>query len=159
MEANPDDVRSFRSHLRRLERVVSAHSKRCCSQVSQAQCHVLLQIEAGGHSTTKGLAKVLNLDASTISRTVDSLVRKQFVARTENPEDRRSILLCVTQNGRKLCRNINTDADKYFGGVIDNISSKMRRSVLRSFEELVKSLVEIEERRKGSSSCCNCDPT
>ncbi|UCE25195.1 MAG: MarR family transcriptional regulator [Candidatus Zixiibacteriota bacterium] len=149
-------VRSFRATLRRLERAINKHTGRCCTGVSQAQCHVLLEIDASSALTTVELARTLNLDASTISRTVDSLVRAGLVARSENPEDRRSIHLRVTKRGHEMARGINSDADRFFAEVIGRIPQQRRSTVLKGFEIIVEALVESEQECAQTSAHCNC---
>jgi len=148
-------IRAFRSHLRHLERIVSEHSKRCCSQVSQAQCHVLLQIDELGECTAKDLATALNLDTSTISRTVDGLFKLELVIRTENPRDRRYNILSTTRKGSNLCKTIHADADKYFGQVLDNIPPGKRNSIMESFQLIVSSLIHVEKQSNETSTRCD----
>lgn len=149
-------IRDFRSHLRHLERIVSEHSRRCCSEVSQAQCNVLLQVNDVGECMAKELTVALNLDTSTISRTVDGLVKMKLLMRTENPADRRSNIISVTGKGKCLCDDINSDADKYFGEVLGSIPAGKLDSVLSGFEIIVRSLIETEQNdKKRTSSCCS----
>jgi len=149
-------IRAFRSQLRYLERIVGGHSKRCCSQVSQAQCHVLLQVDDLRECTLKDLAATLDLDTSTISRTVDRLVKMGLLIRTENPADRRYNILSTTRKGGDLCKTIHADADKYFGQVLENIPRGKRNSVIDSFQLIVKSLIQVERNTENTSACCDC---
>jgi len=148
------DIQKFRSLLRQFERIVNTHSKNCCLNVSMAQCHVLLQINIDNNSTTNELSKKLNLDTSTISRTVDNLVKSNLVLRSENPNDRRSLNLNLTSDGIKLCNAINKDADDLYAKVLRNIEEKKQKSVINNFELLVKALIENVEYKEKNSDCC-----
>lgn len=150
------DIRKFRSVLRQLERTVELQNKSCCPQVTSAQCHVLLQIDEDKETTVSDLAGTLHLDASTVSRTVDGLVRAKLVKRAENPADRRSIVLHTTDKGRKLCNDINSEADAFFAKKINRIPAKEWPAVLKSFETLVRALSDPKHERRQSSACCDC---
>jgi DNA-binding MarR family transcriptional regulator len=159
MSIRETDIRSFRGALRQLERIVNSQNKRCCPKVSMPQCHVLLQIDIKGKSTITELAKTLDLDISTISRTVDSLVKSKSVDRIEDPDDRRFNSLRLSTEGRKLAAAINFDADEYFSKVIEHIPEKRRLLVLRSFEILIMAFSDTERERQKSSEYCSCNGT
>lgn len=149
-------IRRFRSFLRQLESAVESYNKSCCSQVSTAQCHVLMRIDADGWATVSDLAGTLHLDASTISRTVDGLVRAGYITRAEDPNDRRSAVLRLSSRGESLCSDINTAADAFFAKAINRIPTKEQSAVLKSFEILVTALSEVERERRQVSGRCNC---
>jgi DNA-binding MarR family transcriptional regulator len=158
MPSDHINVREFRDRLRRLERIVGAHSKVCCPGVSLAQCHLLLEIGRLKTATTTGLARSLVLDPSTVSRTVDGLVKLGLVQRNEDRKDRRSIPLRLAAKGRGRVSAINSDADSFFKAALKCIPSKQRSQTLSCFETLVNALGTAEQMRKHSSSCgdCNC---
>ena len=72
-------IRHFRSILRRLERITNTQLRNCCAGVTLAQCLVLLEIDECGQLTMSRLATGLRLDNSTLSRTIDGLVRRGLV--------------------------------------------------------------------------------
>ena len=61
---------------------------------------VLHQLGCSGPSRLSDLAAQLGLDASTVSRHVRSLEMGGYVARTDDPADRRAALLAATAPGR-----------------------------------------------------------
>lgn len=148
-------IRRLRGALRQVARIAGAQDRDCCAPVTMAQCHVLLRIDADQTSTTTDLAEALNLDTSTISRTVDSLVGEGLVKRAENPQDRRSIVLSLTSKGRDLCQSINSEADAYFDRVIGCIPPSDRKAVLTAVEVLAWAFVEASRKREQSGSCCS----
>lgn len=95
-------VERFRAGLREIERAVRARtrSEALCCGVTVAQCHAIAEIGEAGGLTLKELAARLGLDASTLSRTVEGLVREGLAARTPAPRDRRAVLIALTGKGR-----------------------------------------------------------
>ena len=96
-----DDVRHHRRQMRELHRITGAllGDRACCCGLSLPQCHVLLELEARGTTSLVDLAERLELDKSTVSRTVEGLVELGIVVRTTNAEDRRYVALDLTTLG------------------------------------------------------------
>lgn len=78
----------------------------CCRDVSVTQCYALETLIQNGPMRLNTLAEQLWLDKSTASRVVDTLVRKQYVRRREDAEDRRAITIEVTDSGQALHADI-----------------------------------------------------
>jgi DNA-binding MarR family transcriptional regulator len=94
-------VSEFRAVLRRLERLIGFQAKddaTCCG-VTLAQCHVLIEIGSGPGLSVKELASRLGLDKSTLSRTVESLVKDGLADRGPDPSDRRAVVVRLTKKG------------------------------------------------------------
>ncbi len=109
-------IRSFRKGLRALERQVELAliaQTECCG-VTPAQCHLLLAVEEAGEASVGDLAVVLELDASTLSRTVDGLVRAGILDRREDPDNRRRQLVSLSASGREKADSINDLCDRYY---------------------------------------------
>jgi DNA-binding MarR family transcriptional regulator len=149
------EVRKFRENLRRFERLVVAQMKgsSCCSGVTLAQCHALLEIEVRQSLSLGELAEALGLDKSTLSRTVDGLVNIGLVKRDLHPQDRRSVQLSLTSQGQQTCDRINNDNDEIFIRVLDRIELRNRRDILGGFQELVAAMAA-----EMDSGCAVCAP-
>jgi len=113
---------------------------------------VLLDIDECGQVTMGQLASHLRLDQTTLSRTVDGLVKKQLVARLRDDSDRRVVRIQLTAEGVSLCQEINTVNDDYCRRVFERIAPSERDSVVRSFEILVKAYLEHEAESDAAQS-------
>ena len=102
----------------------------CCG-VSLTQCHTLLELAASELSLT-GLAAALDLDTSTLSRTVDGLVRAGLVERAEDASDRRSLRLTLTPAGRAKVGNIDGICNQYYADLLAGLGAEDQRCVLRA---------------------------
>jgi DNA-binding MarR family transcriptional regulator len=106
----------FPQALREIERAVARHLKdqtaRC--GVTLAQCHIILELEELGNPSIVELAGQLQLDSSTLSRSIDGLVKSGMVNRMENPQNRRSSLLSLTEEGIKTGNQINQVCDEFY---------------------------------------------
>lgn len=149
-------IRQFRKTLRQIERLIDSQQKFCCSGITLAQCHVLLEVEELGLATTGQLADFLNLDKSTLSRTIDGLVNLRLLARLSNPQDRRTVPLSLTKQGKAICETINSTSDAFYARVLERIPVDLQLQVMKSFDRLVQAFVE-HERDPASKDLC--DPT
>ena len=52
--------------------------------------------------TLKELAEAMKLAPATVSELVESLVKKNFLQRIQNPEDRRAVQITLTEHGQML---------------------------------------------------------
>ena len=148
------NIRSFRKLLRRLERLLISPLKDYCCGVTLAQCHALLEIEERGETTLVDMTKSMNLDKSTLSRTVDGLANIGLVKRVPHPSDRRFTLLTLTKQGKGIAEKLNNVNDGYFKSVFDVIPREKHGGVIEHLEYLVEGIAQIEQKR-GEGSCCS----
>lgn len=141
-------IRKIRENFRRLEREIFVqNNEACCSGVTLAQCHTLLEIESKNKESVTELAKTLGLDKSTISRTIDSLVNSGLVDRTIPAENRRMAMLQLTDAGKQICNSINCRNDEYFSEILSVLSDSEK-------EELVRLLGLVTSQMVNMRSCC-----
>jgi DNA-binding MarR family transcriptional regulator len=135
-----EELRTFRRTLREFERIMTDSYGCSCAGtgVSVAQCHLLLGIEDGQPTSITDLSERLDLDRSTVSRTVEALASRGVVAREEDPQDRRFSKLVLTQEGTETAEQIHRENDQYFTRVFSSIPKERRKDVLEGFELLVK---------------------
>lgn len=139
------EIRRLRRTMRRFDRLTGRQIKRCCRNVTVAQCHLLLEIETQTETTTQLLARELQLDKSTVSLTVDGLVKKGMVSRAPDASDRRVTRLRLTRRGQTTCHTLNRVNDEYIARVLERIPRGRRRIVIDQFAVLVEAIARHEE--------------
>src|SRR5688572_24213241 len=78
----------------------------CCYDISVTQCYALEALVERGALRSSALSEVLMLDRSTTTRVIDALVRKGYVVRSVDVEDRRAVSLRATAAGQRLLSRI-----------------------------------------------------
>lgn len=138
---NGTDIKQFREQFRILERHLGLLGKTngggCCKSITLAQCHALVEIGRVGKISLKDLSIILNLDTSTTSRTVDSLVKKEYVKRTSSSTDRRSIDISLTDLGNELFKNIEKTMEHQFSNIFKKIPSNKQKQVIETLDLLI----------------------
>jgi putative acetyltransferase len=116
-------------------------------ELSCAQGHALMEIESNGSLTSGELADRLNLDPSTVSRTVTKLLDRSFLAATEG-DDRRSKPLILTAEGRAKLAQLHRTADGQVGEALELLSDADREAVVRGLQLYAKALGRARQQRE-----------
>jgi DNA-binding MarR family transcriptional regulator len=147
-------IREFRQNLRVLEREVelSMTSEAGCCGVTFAQCHLLLEVERRGHTSVTELAALLELDKSTLSRTVDAACRAGLIDRVVDPVSRRQQVISLTEKGRQTAAAINSQCDESYVRLFDFIPRGERSAVIRAVALLADAMRQ--KRRNPEAACC-----
>ncbi len=86
--------------------------------VTVAEWQLLLQLQAG-YNTQEKLATVMQLDTSTLSRQLASLVKKERLSKEAVGRDRRQLIYSVTPAGTTAVEAINAAYEAYEAAVFD----------------------------------------
>lgn len=146
---NESFVRKFREILRMFDQELYLQNQAsCCNGISLAQCHTLLEIEKQGEISVSDLANRLNLDKSTVSRTVEGLVNIRMVNRTVPRENRRLALIDLTASGKQVCSAIHYTNDSYIEEVLRDFKAEERKTFLNLFGKLTRNMSAYRTRKK-----------
>lgn len=149
------DIRRHRRQVREFQRSSGAlmGSRICFEGVNLPQCHVLLALDESGGTNLGDLADALRLDKSTVSRTTDGLVERGLVRRNADPNDRRFVVLELTDRGRSQVDLIHRTADDNVRKIFALIPEDRRADVLECFELLVDAVTACDSEE---GSACGC---
>lgn len=128
------EIRAFRDRARRFRRALGGHLEgNCCGlDVTLAQCDIILEI-GGARTTIVELARLLHLDTSTLSRTVDALVEGGLIARAPDPSDRRYNSLTLTEKGRRRYDELNAMGDENARRLLARMEPEKRALAVEGF--------------------------
>ena len=146
---NTRQIREFRRILRRFERVTNTQLRNCCAEVTLPQCLVLLEVDDEKRLTVGQLASRLRLDNSTLSRTIDTLVRSGLFDRSRDDGDRRIVWIRLTEAGDAICAAIHEQNDAIYREVFARIPRSRRDAVVRNFGVLVQAFLDSESQAAG----------
>ena len=108
---------------------------RTLCKVSLAEYKGIMEIETTERATCNVLSKKMGLSISRGSRIIDSLVRKGYLLRMENPEDRRSFVLSLSSKGAKIRKQIEQEKN--------NCEYRIRKNFSAREVELIKEGLEL----------------
>ncbi len=127
-----DRVQLFREYTRELEcHLTNLNQSDCCQcSINESQCFLVVEIGRKPGICVKELAEILRIDKSGISRGVEELVQKGFVNRELSKEDRRCVVLSLTEKGQTRFEKIENDMYLKFHEVLSNIAEDKQQQVL-----------------------------
>lgn len=106
-----------------------------------SRSRALSSIDRLAPCTMSELAAFVAVDRTTLTRTVDQLADAGFVERTTPREDRRQVLLTVTELGRATCRRTLQAVYRLNRELLEGIPEAEQRALARALDKLVGRLV------------------
>jgi DNA-binding MarR family transcriptional regulator len=104
--------------------------------LSMAQLHILYTLQRTGEMPMSRLAEVLNVSLSNATGLIDRIEERGFVERTRVPEDRRIVLIRVTDAGERMLREIDALSDELLRSVLDHLDRSKLAGVRQAFTSL-----------------------
>jgi len=139
-------IRDFREIIRIFEQeIYLQNTASCCNGISLAQCHTLLEIQNKSRISVSELAQNMRLDKSTVSRTVDNLVKMDLVDRAIPEENRRMAQLNLTNEGKEVCKSIHYTNDNYIRSVLQDFSENECAEFLVLFRRMTQNMVNARD--------------
>ena len=120
----------------------------CCYGISISQCHILDVLAEGGDLTMQQLAKRMFKSVSTMTRVVSQLVRRGYVKRRQDPEDRRVVHVAITPQGKAVVAAINRDLIETQKAILQAIPSAQWAGAFKLLEALAQGA------RRWQETCC-----
>jgi len=109
------------SFLVGFRNIVKSHS------LTSSQGFIIMAVDVGGTPMTS-LSKKMGLDASTMTRNIEKLEKKQLVFRQRLSSDARIVNVYLTELGKTTHKTLSEELGIYFGKKITNraeISDKL----------------------------------
>jgi DNA-binding MarR family transcriptional regulator len=104
----------------------------------------LLSIDPENGTPSTSLGPKMGMESTSLSRTLKSMEEKKLITREPNPEDGRSVLICLTEFGVEM--------REYSKGVVLNFDKVVREVIseqdLKTFNKVAKSIVDIANNKK-----------
>lgn len=92
------------------------------------QVNMIMTIRAGGGMTVKRLAEDLRVKAPAVSAMVDRLVEMGVLTRTENPEDRREVIVQVSDRHEAWVAELERRKLQTFAELVDRVGDECARA-------------------------------
>ncbi|WP_342325119.1 MarR family transcriptional regulator [Kosakonia sp. BYX6] len=91
------------------------------ADITAAQFKVLISIYKGFNSPVE-VSKNLLMDAGAMSRMLERMVKRELILRTTNPEDKRQVILALTEKGRCICDRFQNEA---LASILSSLTSRL----------------------------------
>ena len=132
--------------LRRIMRATDVQSRKLMAEheITGPQLLCLQALLDDGPLTTSALAKLVNLANSTVVGILDRLEAKGRIARERSTQDRRVVLVYITDEGRALLARAPSPLQDRLAQGLAKLPEKEQTVLARSVERIVE-LLEVED--------------
>ena len=127
--------------LQELERAIVASF-----DISQPAATTLAVVEgADGPLTPSQISERVVAASATMTATLDLLERRGWIVRRPNPDDRRSVLVSVTDEGRAVTDQLLPGVRVVERDVMSALTSREREQLLRLLDKVLARAAEVAE--------------
>jgi DNA-binding MarR family transcriptional regulator len=103
-----------------------------CEDVTAIQSSILHEVSLHSNPSMQTVAAAIGMDITTFSRQIGTLEKKKLINRTPYSNDRRILLLSLTNLGQNLVETINVRIAKTVEDSLSTMNEFERETVLRS---------------------------
>ena len=139
-------------HPRIMEEFHLLNQGYCHEQdVPLVQLNILAVVQTEGSCSLSDVSRALNITPGWASESVEKLVQSGFLERKTSQEDRRQIILTLSDDGKIFLHDVNKKGYEYFKHVLDVLDDReQQRKLLEGFEVLHRIACVLKEKREGS---------
>ena len=122
-------VRALMHVVMLVMRTMAAEMRRSPEQIAPPQMGMLMKIDAGP-TTMSDLARSQAVMLPTVSKSVDLLVRRGWVARWIDKQDRRQTHVRLTPKGRRILGDIKARAERHMAERLAPLDAQERSELI-----------------------------
>ena len=123
-------------------------SGKCCQGLTLSQCHALDVLSKNGDLTMNELSRQMGLAKSTMTRIVNTMVRKGWIERGKDGRDKRRVSVCLTSEGKRMAETMDESSKEYVQRILKHLPPEKIPGLVEALRSIVGS-VEKEVR-------CSC---
>lgn len=111
--------------------------------------HVIEAIGNGEGANMSAVAQKLNITVGSLTTSINQLVKKLYVERQRSEEDRRLVLVRLTEKGQKAFRHHEEYHRQMVQAIMDRLSAEEMRVWIKSLDALAEFFKEYGKKHKG----------
>jgi DNA-binding MarR family transcriptional regulator len=119
-------------------------------ELTREQLRVMFLLSFKGRSSPGEAAASFGVPKANVTSIIDRLVEKGLISRQENPDDRRSYILSLTEEGKSQVERLREIGAAKIKGVLERMPYNALVSLQMGLEALIKALEE-----EGEVNGCN----
>ena len=104
--------------------------------VTTNDMHVIEAIGIGEQKNMTTVAKALHVTTGTLTISINSLVKKGYVSRIRSEEDRRVVLISLTEKGRQAFLHHRNFHDRMIESVVEDLSEEEKQVLEKALRRL-----------------------
>ena len=118
--------------------------------LSMTHFHLLVMLERHGDMSMSRLAELLDVSMSNATGLVDRLEERGLIERSRVPDDRRVVLVRVSEEGRRIMEEVDVLRSEFLQKVLGRLDARQLERVARSVEDVSTAfLAALEDEPEG----------
>ena len=122
------------------------------SGLSMPQFSILMQVHHRGNCAIGDISEHFDITSAAASQLVDKLVHNGLIQRKEDPNDRRTKLLNLTDKGRELIQHGIEERRRWVEQLEGKLTTEERENVIAALNLMIRAARELEEELLPSIS-------
>lgn len=115
--------------------------------ISNNDMHIIEKIGSAGEAKNmSGVAKALSVTTGTLTIAVNSLVKKGYVERTRSEEDRRVVLISLSEKGKKAYQYHRTFHENMVKATVEKLTEEEKQVLAKGLSNLQRYFEEYKGR-------------
>lgn len=106
-------------------------------EITNSQIIILMSIHEDKQISVGKLAKQIQVSGPTVTGLVDRLVDRNFVIRQRDKQDRRKVVVALTEKGKNTVREFQKGIQKRWEGILEHLTSEERGSYLKIVRKII----------------------
>ncbi len=115
--------------------------------LTMPQLRVMLILSPLGVITPGALAEIMHVTPSTITGLTDRLAKQGLIVRREDPSDRRSVRLSLSEEGRRAIGELETAGRAYLMEILEKLPADHLEHLAQLLEELLAAAEDVRSRK------------
>ena len=115
--------------------------------LSMSQFSILMQLHHKGPCGLSEIGERFDISAAAASQLVDKLVQAGYLARTEDPTDRRAKLLALSDKGKELINQGTEERHRWMDDLTSKLSTEEQAKVVEALNILTEAAQTMEAKK------------
>jgi DNA-binding MarR family transcriptional regulator len=118
--------------VRRIRRVIAERARMLHPELSPVAYSMLMALADSGPRRASDLVEIFSIDKGAVSRQVQALLELGLIERTPDREDRRAMILAISEEGNRRLANISAARRHEVSERLDEWTSEELSAFVRS---------------------------
>lgn len=140
-----DDLLGLVPVLIRLNRVLTQQIDTDCNlDITPTQMHALIVLHKTGATSLSGLTEYLGMQKQQMTKISGALVKKGYASRATDPDNRRTVIIELTEEGKKAIGRIKSNHNSAMGRFLALLDEENRVKFLTGLGDIISAISSLD---------------
>jgi len=122
----------------KMKRTMSTHLK--MYDLTPEQRSILIILFDKGAMSQREIGELKSMEASNLTVTLRRLIDKDYITKSDHPNDTRAYLVELTAKAKKICPELKNLSSQVSGSLLKDISSSELEITLKTIKKMIENL-------------------